>query len=90
MIVDRHTKDLVKCNNLNEFVKFVKESRCYEGKELLYKVGIDGGGRFLKFSLSVFPCDEDEDESESKKNIYSGSLSTKIKDSGVNSRRYSL
>ena len=67
----------VVCNDLPKFVDLVLQKRSLENSEsLLVKVGIDGGGGFLKICLSVFDMD----------NLVSGNkvgLSKKFKDSGI-------
>ena len=74
---ERFEQSTVVCTDLCKFVDLVLQKRSLENSEsLLVKVGIDGGGDFLKICLSVFDID----------NLVSGNkvgLSKKFKDSVV-------
>ena len=82
--VDKDTKvrenfeqSTVVCNDLPKFVDLVLRKRSLENSEfLLVKVGIDGGGGFLKICLSIFDIDNPVSANKT-------GLSKKFKDSGV-------
>lgn len=53
-------KPVVYCNNVPELVELVCKERKIRKKELLLKIGIDGGGGFLKITLSMVQKEADE------------------------------
>lgn len=67
----------VVCNDISRLVDLVMKKRSLENcNSLLIKIGIDGGGGFLKFCMSIFDIDN-------LVSINKTGLSKKIKDSGV-------
>ena len=68
------------CNDLPRLVDLELKKRSLEDcNSLLIKIGIDGGGGFLKFCMSIFDINNLVSKNES-------SLSKKFKDSGVKKR----
>ena len=65
------------CNNVPDFIDVILRERLLEDKDsVLIRIGIDGGGGFLKICLSIF------DINDSFSNVQSG-VSNKFKESGV-------
>ena len=50
---------VVLCNNLNELIDDIIRERNIDDKDLLVRIGMDGGGGFLKICLSVFQLQRD-------------------------------
>ena len=76
-IIENYEQSTVVCTDIPKFIDQIIEKRSLQDCDsLLIKVGIDGGGGFLKFCLGVFDMD----------NLVSGlqtGLAKKFKDSGV-------
>ena len=78
-------RDIVVCNDLDELSCRIIQERNLEEGDLLFLVGMDGGGGFLKVCLNAFdlkkdhPSEEDESQTPKKKKR----LDEFFKDSGV-------
>jgi hypothetical protein len=72
------TKATVFCNNIQKFISCVMDKRQY--KDAIIKVGIDGGGGFLKICLSLLQKNENEYDCGLSKQ---GSSSRNVKDTSV-------
>lgn len=76
------TNLLVYCNNLENFIEYIETRREIGNHHL--KVGIDGGGGFLKVCLSIQALQDKTDQKESKRQKYDDGVCAKtFKDSGV-------
>ena len=53
-IVEKTPRWSVVCRDVDELIRRTKERRQFGDEEILIKVGIDGGGGFLKICLSIF------------------------------------
>lgn len=73
----------VYCNNVDELIGRVKESRNLHGPVNL-KIGVDSGGGFLKIILSIQSLDEDTEQKNVRQKYDDEIASKKFKDSGVN------
>ena len=58
-IKERSHRWVVLCKNVQSFIDWIFSKRHQENEETLIKIGVDGGGQFLKFVLSVIPLSED-------------------------------
>ena len=75
-------RSLVYCKNLQDLTNYVLHSRDYSPQHLV-KLGIDGGGSFLKISLGIISTEE-VDESKSPQQKSSRLLTNSIaRDTGV-------
>ena len=77
-------RELVVCNDLDELSRRIIKERDMEEGDLLFRVGMDGGGGFLKVCLNVFDLKKDhssEDERQPPKK--KKRLDEIFKDSGV-------
>lgn len=54
------SKPVVFCNDVREFIKFVKEKRDIVDKDYIAKFGLDGGGGSIKVTLSLIKRPSDE------------------------------
>lgn len=75
------TKNVVYCKNLHGFLEYVKNNREVFGTHL--KFGIDGGGGFLKFCLSVQSLEEDSPTHSKRRKYTDDTPSKRFRDSGV-------
>lgn len=82
-VVDRSSKPIVFCKDADELVDRIVRKRNLDRDNLLIRVGIDGGGGFLKIGLSVFELEEDEVTTTSFRCKLSSGLTCKLKNSGV-------
>ena len=58
-VVRNFQQHVVLCNNLNELIDDIIRERNIDDKDLLVRIGMDGGGGFLKICLSVFQLQRD-------------------------------
>ena len=73
---------VVHCNNLSEFAAMVSDRRGISKPSSITKIGIDGGGNFLKFSLSIIDTQRFRTQSSSQRTTVltaSTSLDTGVK-----------
>ena len=66
-IRDHVKRPVVYCNDLNGLFDCIVEARQYDASELICKIGIDGGGGFLKICLSVMSETSDSYHASSSK-----------------------
>ena len=57
------------CNDLPRFIDHVITERGLEDQEVMLKIGVGGGGGFLKIGLSIFQCLESR-ERRNKRNSF--------------------
>ena len=76
-VSENFEQSTVMCNNVPDFIDVILRERLLEDKDsVLIRIGIDGGGGFLKICLSIF------DINGPFSNVQSG-VSNKFKESGV-------
>ena len=76
-VSENFEQSTVMCNNVPDFIDVILRERLLEDKDsVLIRIGIDGGGGFLKICLSIF------DINDPFSNVQSG-VSNKFKESGV-------
>ena len=68
------------CNDLNALIDRVIEERGINENDMLIRVGMDGGGGFMKMCVSIFELNSNN---QSKKSGYGKRLGERFKDSGV-------
>lgn len=71
-IVERQPEYAVFCKDINKLIATVCESRGYDRDQCLVKISIDGGGGFLKISMSVFHACEVSEPKVAQKYLDSG------------------
>lgn len=78
------TESAVYCKDVSSFISFVNNQRqidfssCGSSEKPIHlKLGIDGGGGFLKICLSIQTKNDSEDHSESKRRKYKDGISAK-------------
>lgn len=79
------TKNLVFCNDVQNLIKHITTQRNVSGNVHL-KIGIDGGGGFLKICVSILSEQSESDTSNSQNNrkkYIEGVAAKKFKESGV-------
>lgn len=69
------------CRDIEGFCELVKYTRGYEDFHL--KFGIDGGGGFLKITLSVQKLEDDTQQPRRRQRYSDGVAANKMKDTGV-------
>ena len=50
------------CNNINTLIDRIIEKRSLNEENILIRIGLDGGGGFVKMCLSVFNMEEKKGE----------------------------
>ncbi|KAJ6637216.1 Protein doublesex [Pseudolycoriella hygida] len=76
------TRSVVYCNNLVGLIEWIQGKR--ELQDVRIKIGIDGGGNFLKLCVTIQSSTNDDDDEAVKRHKYKdGVLSKKFLDSGV-------
>lgn len=78
--IDGIEKDLVHCNNVQMLIEDIIQKREVSQNHIL-KIGIDGGGGFLKVCLNVQDCENNQ--SDKKFSYVEGVKSDSFKDGGV-------
>ena len=74
---DNFEQHVVICNDLNALIDTMIETRGIKEDDMLVRIGLDGGGGFMKICLSVF------DMNCAQNREYGKRLEEKFKDSGV-------
>ena len=77
------TKKIVHCKNLKDLVETVLERRNLSRDDVLIKMGIDGVGSFLKFSISVVKIGDRSPTSPKRPKGSMSLMSTSSLDTGV-------
>lgn len=81
-IISTSSEAVAICTDLKGLINHVKEKR--EVSDVHLKFGIDGGGGFLKISLSVQSTNENHERTGCRQTYDQGILAKRFKDSGVN------
>lgn len=80
-VTDEIIQWAIKCKSVNEFVDQILETRQISEESAMIRIGIDGGGGFLKMCLSVFS--NTDDQTVLHRQSHDGVPSKRFKDSGV-------
>ena len=65
-------RDIVFVKDIQSFILNIMEQRKLDPKQAFVRVGIDGGGGFLKVCVSIFEPDELKNLTENSGNLGSG------------------
>ena len=86
MVETKMERTLVYCHNLSGLIDHICKHRGFSaGNRYFIKIGIDGGGSFLRFYLNIEKFEENtsEENQKGKWSCATGACSKKFKDSGV-------